>query len=304
MDTVGNQIMPKICSKYYCIFCDYRTSKKSSYDNHILSAKHKKMTDKSILETDLHQIMPEKYLSKYSCKKCEKNFKNRSGLWKHNKICKPEITDENKHEKNNEPTDKELLMMLIKDNSEMKKMMMEVIKNGTHNITNNTNSHNKTFNLQFFLNEQCKDAININDFISSIQIQLSDLEETGKLGYVEGISKVVIDNLNSLNEHMRPIHCSDYKREVIYIKDNEEWTKDNENKDKMKNVIKQIANKNMKKIPEWIKENPDCFNSESKKNDKYLKIVSNSMSGSTEQEQKNNINKIISKVAKEVTINK
>jgi hypothetical protein len=295
MDALGNQIMPKLCSKYYCNFCDYRTCKKSSFDNHNLSAKHKKMTDKSILETDLHQIMPKKCSSKYSCKYCEKNFKNRSGLWKHNKICKHE---------NKEPTDKELIMMLIKDNSEMKKMMMEVIKNGTNNITNNTNSHNKTFNLQFFLNEQCKDAININDFISSIQIQLSDLEETGKLGYVEGISKVVIDNLNSLNEHMRPIHCSDYKREVIYIKDNEEWTKDNENKDKMKNVIKQIANKNIKKIPEWIKENPDCFNSESKKNDKYLKIVSNSMSGSTEEEQKTNLNKIISKVAKEVTINK
>jgi len=118
----------KIFFKYYCNFCDYRTCKKSSYDNHNLSEKHKKMTDKIILETDLHQIMPEKYLSKYSCKKCEKNFKNRSGLWKHNKICKPEITDENKHEKNYEPTDRELLMMLIKDNSEINKMMMEIIK--------------------------------------------------------------------------------------------------------------------------------------------------------------------------------
>jgi len=308
MDTIGNQILPILSSKYYCKFCDYRTSKKSSFDSHILSAKHKNMSNSSILETDFQKNLPKKCSSKYSCKYCEKNFKNRSGLWKHNKICKDETKDEKnnetKDEKNNEPTDKELIMMLIKDNSEMKKMMMEVIKNGTHIITNNTNSHNKTFNLQFFLNEQCKDAININDFISSIQIQLSDLEETGKLGYVDGISKVVIDNLNSLNEHMRPIHCSDYKREVIYIKENEEWTKDNENNDKMKNVIKQIANKNMKKIPEWVKENPDCFNSESKKNDKYLKIVSNSMSGSTEQEQKNNINKIISKVAKEVTINK
>jgi hypothetical protein len=146
--------------------------------------------------------------------------------------------------------------------------------------------------------------LNINDFIDSIQLQVKDLEETGKLGYVDGISKVVIENLNSLNVHKRPIHCSDSKREVIYIKDDEQWSKDNDNKDKMKNVIRKVANKNMKQIPEWVKIHPECFNSESKQNDKYLKIVSNSMSGSTEQEQKNNMDKIISKVAKEITINK
>ena len=133
---------------------------------------------------------------------------------------------------------------------------------------------------------------------------MKDLEETGYLGYVEGISKVVIDNLNALTVHKRPIHCSDSKREVIYIKDDEEWTKDNENKDKMKTVIKKVAHKNMKQIPEWVKTHPECFDSNSKQNDKYLQIVSNSMSGSTEQEQKMNMDKIISKVAKEVIINK
>ncbi len=182
----------------------------------------------------------------------------------------------------------------------MKNMMMEVIKNGTHNTT--TNSHNKTFNLQVFLNEECKDAININEFVNSIQIQLQDLEETGQLGYVDGISKVVIKNLNALNVHDRPIHCSDSKREVLYIKDDEHWVKDNDNKDKIKSVIKQIAHKNMKQIPEWVKKYPDCRNSESRQNDKYLKIVSNSMSGSTEEEQRSNMDKIISKVAKEVAI--
>jgi len=133
---------------------------------------------------------------------------------------------------------------------------------------------------------------------------VKDLEETGYLGYVEGISKVVIDNLNALTVHKRPIHCSDSKREVIYIKDDEQWTKDTDNKDKMKNVIKKVAHKNMKQIPEWVKTHPECFDSDSKQNDKYLKIVSNSMSGSTEEEQKNNMDKIISKVAKEITINK
>ena len=241
---------------------------------------------------------PEKLKKTYFCDKFNKSYKSSSGLWKHTQICSETTSD---------PTDKELILMLIKENCEMKNMMMEVIKNGTHNTTTNntTNNNNqKTFNLQVFLNEQCKDAINMSDFIDSIQLQIQDLEETSQLGYVDGISKVVIKNLNALNVHDRPIHCSDSKREIIYIKDDECWTKDNENKDKIKKMIKQVAHKNIKQIPEWVKQHPDCFNSDSKQNDKYLKIVSNAMSGSTEEEQRTNINKIVSKVAKEVIINK
>ena len=144
----------------------------------------------------------------------------------------------------------------------------------------------------------------LNQWIQSIQFQLSDLENTGENGFVEGISSVVLNNLKDLDSRERPLHCSDFKREILYIKDNNQWIKDDENNNKISMVIKQIANKNMKKISEWVKENPDCYDSESKKNDKYLKIVSNSMSGGTELEQKTNINKIISKVAKEVVIDK
>jgi len=247
--------------------------------------------------------MPKNAAPEYICE-CGRLFAYHSGLWRHKKKCqisKEDAEIEKLVTANNEPSDKEMMMMLIKDNAEMRKMMMEVIKNGTHN-TNNSN--NKTFNLQFFLNEQCKDAINITDFVNSIQLQLEDLEETGRLGYVDGISRVVIKNLDDMNTHKRPIHCSDSKREILYIKDNNQWIKENDNKDTMIKMIKQVANKNMKKIPEWIKAHPDCLDSESKQNDKYLKIVSNSMSGSTEEEQKSNINKIISKVAKEVVINK
>jgi hypothetical protein len=247
--------------------------------------------------------MPKNATLEYECV-CGRKFSYHSGLWRHKKICE-EIKDNEELEKlvseNNEPTDKKLMMMLIKDNADMKKMMMEVIKNGTHNTTN---SHNKTFNLQFFLNEQCKDAINLTDFVNSIQFKLEDLEETGRLGYVDGISRVVIKKLDDTQEHERPIHCSDSKREILYIKDNNQWIKENENKDTMIKMIKQVANKNMRKIPEWIKENPEYNNPESKQNDKYLKIVLNSMSGSTEEEQKKNIYKIISKVAKEVAIHK
>jgi len=298
MELNGTEIKQKLSKKYYCDTCDYKTERKSNFDNHLMSAKHKKELNGTNFKQKLSNC--------YICNNCNKLYQTSAGLWKHknkNKCNEPKLELQNNNT-SDDLSDKQLMMMIIKDNSEMKKMMMEVITNGTHNTINTTNSHNKTFNLQFFLNEQCKDALNINDFIDSIQLQVKDLEETGYLGYVEGISKVVIDNLNALTVHKRPIHCSDSKREVIYIKDDEQWTKDTDNKDKMKNVIKKVAHKNMKQIPEWVKTHPECFDSDSKQNDKYLKIVSNSMSGSTEEEQKNNMDKIISKVAKEITINK
>jgi hypothetical protein len=163
------------------------------------------------------------------------------------------------------------------------------------------NIHNK-FNLNVFLNEQCKDAINISDFVNSLVVSVKDLEETAKLGYTEGISKIFLDGLLNMNTHSRPIHCSDSKREILYIKDQDKWEKDNETNDKITKAIKTVAHKNMKMIPEWIKQHPDYNDVNSKTNDKYLKIVMNSMSGSTEEEQKRNVNKIISNIAKETVI--
>jgi hypothetical protein len=197
-------------------------------------------------------------------------------------------------------------MMLIKDNSELKHMMMKVLENGTHNTTNNThtNSHNKAFNLNFFLNETCKDAMNISDFVSSIKLNLEDLENTGRQGYIEGISNIIVKNLNNLEQHYRPLHCSDLKREVLYIKENDEWTKETNDKPILTKAIKIIANENIKQIQNWKAKNPDCTYSDSRKNDLYLKIVSNSMNGLTEEEGHKNINKIISNIAKETVIQK
>ena len=295
MEQMELNFKQKISNDYCCKKCDYYTNRKSNLLNHLNSLKHQNAMCNNTFKQ-------QNFIKTYICDICNKKYQTSSGLWKHKKTCidNEYIEIEKMVSANNEPTDKELMMLLIKENSDMKKMMMEIIKNGTHN----TNSHNKTFNLQFFLNEQCKDAINITDFVNSIQLQLEDLEETGRLGYVDGISRVVIKNLDDMNTHKRPIHCSDSKREILYIKDNNQWIKENENKDTMIKIIKQVANKNIKNIPEWVKAHPDCLNSESKQNDKYLKIVSNSMSGSTKEEQQNNINKIISKVAKRVIINK
>ena len=321
METVGDKNKLKKSSKIYCNICDYETTKKSNYDAHVLTGKHlkSKFGDTSVTagDTKLAILLPT-FEKKMVCEICNKQYMSRNGLWKHKKKCIiPDTADtadthdthdthdtkikENAESKIlNEPTNKELIMLLIKENSELKNMMMDVIKNGTHN----NNSHNKTFNLQVFLNEQCKDALNISEFVETIKIQLSDLETTGRLGYVEGVSKIINKNLNELETNKRPIHCSDIKREILYIKDDNKWVKDGSEKEILKKAVKQIANKNIMQINEWRKANPSCTDSESKQNDLYLKIVSNSMSGSTKEEQFDNLNKIMSKVSKEVVIEK
>jgi hypothetical protein len=249
--------------------------------------------------------------SKYVCDKCEKKYNDRAGLWRHKKKCVNKLIqtlDDIDPIKFLQMENKEiigLLKMQIQSQTSQNELIHALAaKVGTSVSHSNNHNNNKTFNLQFFLNETCKDAINMSDFVDSIKVQLSDLETTGQLGYVEGISKIFLKNLNGLNSHQRPIHCSDFKREILYIKDDDQWTKEDDNKNKLQHAIKMVASKNIKQIPEWVKSNPDCYNSESKVNDKYMKIVFNSMSGSTEEEQHSNLQKIIKNVVKEVVINK
>ena len=319
METLGNAILLNSTQRFYCKCCDYGTSKKSSFDDHILSTKHE---NGNVLETNgnYRKHNSAKICSnKYSCEVCDKNFKTRSGLWKHNKICNNYIIHNNETlaQKANEPSDKEIIIMVIQQNAELMKkndelqnMMMKVIENGTHNTTNNTNtntntnSHNKTFNLQFFLNETCKNALNIDDFVSSIKVSLTELENTGRRGYIEGISTIIINELNKLSHCDRPIHCSDNKRETMYIKNENQWFKETEEKPILKKAIKIIANENIKQINTWRQQNPDCTEADSNKNNLYLQIVSNSMSGSTKEESDKNYEKIISNIAKQVIIDK
>ena len=296
METLGNKILPNSAPKFYCKFCDYGTSKKSSFNNHILSSKHIKSIKVNDLETFGNENMPKICYSKYICEKCNKEFKNRSGLWKHKQKCFEE------EKKDNEPTDKELIMMLIKENAELKNMMMDVIKNGTNN-TNINNSNNKTFNLQFFLNETCKNAMNIMDFVDSIKIQLSDVESIGELGYVNGMSKLIIKHLNALEENMRPVHCSDPKRESLYVKDANVWEKEDPDNKKIKKAIKYISHKNICALPEWKAKYPDCIYSDSKKSDQYNHIVLEAMGGSGDNDAEK-VDKIVKKIAKVVTIDK
>ena len=308
----------RIMGHYVCLTCDFKCCYESDWERHLTRRKHKVSHKKSFLET-FGTEKNEKNES-YSCDICSRNYKTKSGLWKHKRICVVEDTDINTNTNinintNPEKTHTELIMMLIKENAEFKNIiieqqnnMMEVLKNGTHNTTNNLynthNINNKTFNLQFFLNETCKDAMNLMEFVESIKLQLTDLERVGQIGYVEGISKVFINNLKDIDYTKRPIHCSDEKRETIYIKDENQWTKDDENKTGLTKAIKHVANKNIKMIPEWTKENPDYNDAESKTNDKYFKLVFNSMSGSTKEEANKNYEKIVKNIIKETVIEK
>jgi len=176
--------------------------------------------------------------------------------------------------------------------------MMEVIKNGTHNTTH-TNSHNKTFNLQLFLNETCKDAMNIMDFVDAIKIQLEDLVKVGEIGYVDGISNIITTNLKALDVTQRPIHCTDKKRETLYVKDEDKWEKENEEKDKIRKAIKTVSCKNISVIPEFKEKYPDCRESDSKYSDQYSKILIESMGNDCENEDK-----IIKNISKNVILDK
>ena len=322
-----NSVKPYLDSlnnfSFYCKSCNYTTSRKGQWDRHSLTAKHTRMTlelqnnDISLLQDDaLDDIKDDSNPKKhhYKCD-CGNIYKYRQGLWKHKKTCEvKKVSESSNSSSDNDEKEKTELMVLtelvkdvIKHNQDLTNKIIDICKVGQNQNTishSNVHSNNKTFNLQLFLNETCKDAMNISEFVESIKFQLKDLEHIGEVGFVDGISDVVLDNLTELDTAQRPIHCSDNKREILYIKENNEWIKDDAPNTKMTKVIKQIAHKNMKIIPEWIKNNPDCQDYNSKKNDKYLKIVSNSMSGGTELEQKTNISKIISKVAKEVTIDK
>jgi hypothetical protein len=304
MTTLDNDSLVKTSTDFYCDLCDYKTSRKYNYEIHLDSIKHKN----NALTTNTPNSLV-KVSKLYNCQNCDKQFNDRAGLWRHNKKCS-QIQNNDCEDKKDKSKQNELIEYLIKENQEFKNLILELAKKDNSVINNNTNNNNchntnnNTFNLNMFLNEKCKDAINIDDFVSNVKMQLTDLENFGYMGYVEGVSRILIKNLKDLDTYSRPIHCSDLKREVFYIKDNNEWTKETDDNPVLKNVIKQVANKNIKQIQTWKNEYPDCTHSDSKKNDQYINIVMNSMSGGTSEEQQNNLSQIVKNISKVVAIDK
>ena len=258
----------------------------------------------------------------YACKYCKRPYINRTGLWRHNKkygsSCIVKVIESSKVENTEEL--KNMINTMMDMNQEFKTQILDlykanaaasaattamiaspttVINNNTNN-NNMTNCYNQTFNLQFFLNEQCKDAMNMKDFVNSIQLNTDDLESVGKLGYVEGMSNILITNLNKTELHKRPVHCSDIKRETLYVKDEDKWEQDGPDHAKMTNAVLAVEHKNVRLMGEWAAQHPRCMDSNSNDNVKYFKLSKTITDGA----QDGNISKVIKRVAKNVVIDK
>jgi hypothetical protein len=301
------KIMPKN-AEFSCDLCNFVCSKKSNYETHIQTKKHIDRLNGN--KTGNEEIIKNAVLD---CK-CGKQFKTNAGLWKHKKNCiiieKPALNKEEPIINDNKINiyDKdELIMMILKQNAQLMEQnsgLMEMFKTGTHittnNNTNNTNnSHNKAFNLNFFLNETCKNAMNITDFIDSIKLQLSDFINMGEVGYIESMSNIIVNNLNSLDETIRPIHCTDQKREIFYMKDKNIWEKDDDDKKRLNQMIKSITYKNDKLMKTYKETYPDYNDPASHRSDQYSKIMVEAMDCKEDSREK-----IIKNISKATSIKK
>ena len=301
---------PKEQKNYNCDYCHYLCYKNSDYIKHLLTPKH--IGNASGNEKIANKV--------FNCKFCNKIYKSNKGLWGHNKTCISIITNDTIVIQDSSLNEIKVLTNLVievmksntelqKQNQDLQKQMIDVcqkiqpaattINNTTTTNTTNNNNNNKTFNLQFFLNEQCKDAMNIKDFVQSIQIEMSDLERIGKEGYVEGISRIILEKLRNTDIYKRPLHCSDAKRETMYIKEDNVWNKDESlTNEKLIRFIKDVDNKNYDFLLAYAQEYPEVYQHDSKRNTPYLHMV---LQSTRDAER---VNKVIKRIIKEVVINK
>ena len=300
--------------KFFCDACDYGCSKKSDFEKHTSSTKHK--SNESNIKGNESNIK-----CNWICNNCKKIYKSRVGLWRHKKLCSIETLDENIVIQNEpqatDSSNNDIIQVLLKENSDFKSMIIEMMKSNTdlqkqmqevcqkiqpatiNNNNINAPNNSKTFNLQVFLNEKCKDAMNLDDFANSIQLKLSDLIRVGEEGYIPGMSKVFIEWLGDTEICKRPIHCSDEKREAIQVKMADKWEKESINSEKLMNAVRILEKKQFDMITTFRDTYPECMNSESHHNDMLIKLFQN-LSNSREPE----FIKVMKKVAKSVVINK
>jgi len=328
---------------FYCDVCNFQCKHKSNYETHLTTEKHKKNINGGDNER------------KNICSKCNKEYMNYSGLWKHKKHCgmldvekqneegvklqntfipsnviTPELfmevfkeskelqnvlIEQNKElqskllEKETELQSKlleketELYNKLLEQNADHHKQIVELAKNQSV-VNNNNTTNNNQFNLQFFLNETCKDAMNIVDFVNSLQLTTDDFETTGKLGFVDGISRIFIKELKKLDTEKLPIHCTDFKRETVYIKDNNTWEKENDEKNKLKWTIDRIAQLNYNQIQQWQEKFPECRENNTKANEHFFGLVKVALGGRGKEQEDKFREKIMKNVLKEVIIDK
>ena len=284
-------------TKYECKICHYNTIRKSQYDRHLTTAKHQNRINRTF-------NVP-KSSAQFDCE-CGKTYKARNSLWYHKQKCQynnvvepiqPQLQDSN------------LIVELLKQNKELHEMVIDLANNSgnttNNNITNNNNTTtNNSFNLNVFLNETCKDAMNLNDFIQSIELNINDFINTGEVGYVKGISNIMVERIRDMEPHTRPIHCTDLKRETVYVKDSDKWAKEDENKTHIRKAVRIVADKNQAQVHHWIKENPKYDILDTPECDKYFEYTKASLGGYGREEDKKFENKIINNILKETVIDK
>jgi hypothetical protein len=302
----------RVC--YNCEPCGFTTDNKTDYERHLTRKKH-------IIKSNSINGYPSPIYNTYTCPSCYKSFKCRTSIYKHKAICKEAETTINytaTAPTASAPTQSEqnlcevlaknftnAMLLLVQQNAEFQSKIMEMCKNGglggmsnSHNTITTTNSNNPTFNMNMFLNEKCKDAMNMKDFVNSIQLNMTDMENMDRLGYVEGMSTIFIDNLQKTDLYKRPVHCSDMKRDTLYVKENDQWEREGPDHAKMTKAVLAVEHKNVVLVNEWANANPRCLNSNTRENEKYFrlsKIV-------TDGDKEGNIAKVIRKVAKRVGI--
>jgi hypothetical protein len=303
-----SQEIPK---KYMCGACDYSTNNKKDYIKHNSTRKHAALTNPNEFVPSPEPIKSRKY----SCK-CGNTYKHMSSLCNHKKKCNGSMASQDDDllgsilSENNKSLNANLLLEIVKQTNEFKTLLIEqnnkINELASQNtmIQNNITTNNNSFNLNVFLNEKCKDALNLMDFVNSLQLQLRDFEETGRLGYVEGISKIIVNGLKQMDVHKRPIHCTDVKRETMYVKDQDVWEKENEDKSRLVKAVKIVADKNFQQMLEWQKEYPEYAVNNTQQNENFIKIMLAVLGGQTPEEDEKNKEKILRNIAKEVVIDK
>ena len=281
--------------EYKCDLCDYFTSNKGDYNKHLNTAKHKRVTSGDAKLSKSHKC------------NCGKEFKHRQGLWKHKQKCNENIAV---YVNGNDDTKYELLtttiLELVKKNDELTSSIVEMSKNmgnNNNNTTHTTVTNNNKFNLNVFLNEKCKNAMTLKDFVKSINISVQDFIETGERGFIDGISNIIVERINEMEIHDRPLHCTDLKRETVYIKDDDKWEKD-EDKVKLRKAIKGVAYKNERMRPVWYDSTPDVGIMGTENYENFFKYSKASLGGYGKEETKSFEDKVMKNVLKEVTINK
>ena len=297
-----NEKTPKNPSNYFCKFCNFSCSNKKDYNRHELTAKHQ-------IRSNTNEKTPKNPKNEYRCS-CNKIYKHASSLWNHKQKCSYVKVDMNV-EINTDMTDNNTIMNLLKQNNDFKELIIEQNKTiielskNTGSIINNTNTtnNNQKFNLNFFLNTTCKDAMNMSEFIENIEVNFKDIENIGKNGYVSGMTDMILSRIKELDVTKRPMHCTDLKRETLYIKDNDEWTKDTPENTKFHQMMDYVAKQNYAKMPLWRQRNPECLDSDHPKYDFCIKMMRN-MLGDVGAEQKRLDNKVLKNLSKHILVDK